>query len=129
VPPGALRPEIAQGVRDAAHASLAPSFSDLVAATEEPFAQAITDLRVPTMVFGRAIVLGDAAFIPRPHTAGGAAKAAADAMALAQALRSVADIDQALAGWNRSQMRVGTAMCDRGIALGNSIVGLGRAAR
>ena len=74
-------------------------------------------------------MLGDAAFIPRPHTAGGAAKAAADAMALAQALRSAADIDEALAGWNRSQMRVGTAMCDRGIALGNSIVGLGRAAR
>lgn len=129
VPPGALRPQIAQDLRDAARAHLAPSFADMVTATEEPFAQAITDLRVPWMVFGRTVVLGDAAFIPRPHTAGGAAKAAADAMALAQALRASSNIDQALAGWNRAQMRVGTAMCDRGIALGNSIVGLGGAQR
>ncbi len=129
VPPGALRPQIANDLRDAARAHLAPSFADMVAATEEPFAQAITDLRVPRMVLGRAVVLGDAAFIPRPHTAGGAAKAAVDAMVLAQALRASSDIDQALAGWNRAQMRVGTAMCDRGIALGNSIVGLGGAGR
>jgi 2-polyprenyl-6-methoxyphenol hydroxylase-like FAD-dependent oxidoreductase len=35
------------------------------------------------MAFGRALLLGDAAFVPRPHTAGDAAKAAADAPGLA----------------------------------------------
>lgn len=123
VPPGALRPEIAQGVRDAARRQLAPSFSALVDATDEPFAQAILDLRVPSMVFDRAVLLGDAAFIPRPHTAGGAAKAAANALALAEALRAFPDVDEALAAWNEWQMRVGVEMCDRGVALGDRIIG------
>jgi len=39
----------------------------LVAATQEPFVQAILDLGVPQMTFGRVALVGDAAAIPRPH--------------------------------------------------------------
>ncbi len=124
IPPGSLRPEVGVRLRADARELLAPSFADLVEATEEPFAQAILDLRVPRMVFDRTILLGDAAFVPRPHTAGGAAKAAANAVALAEALKAFDSIDEALAEWQDWQMRVGVEMCDRGIALGNSIVGL-----
>ena len=72
----------------ASKALLAPTFQTLVEATHEPFVQAILDLQVKQMVYGRAILLGDAAFVPRPHTAGSTAKAAANALTLATALQS-----------------------------------------
>ncbi|WP_430448629.1 hypothetical protein [Rhodophyticola sp.] len=58
--------------------NLEPHFADLVRATPEPFIQSIFDVAPPEMVFGRVCLLGDAAFVVRPHTAA-TAKAAADA--------------------------------------------------
>ncbi len=55
-------------------------------ASTEPFLQVIYDIEVPRMAFGRVCLLGDAAFVVRPHAAAGTAKAAADAWALADAL-------------------------------------------
>ena len=43
------------------------------------------DLAVPRMVSGRVRLIGDAAFIPRPHTAVSTSKAAANAVALGDA--------------------------------------------
>jgi hypothetical protein len=40
-----------------------------VAATRKPFLQTIQDLSVRRMAVGRIALVGDAAFIPRPHTA------------------------------------------------------------
>jgi 2-polyprenyl-6-methoxyphenol hydroxylase-like FAD-dependent oxidoreductase len=53
----------------------------------DPFLQTIVDVVVLRMVFDRVCLLGDAAFVVRPHTAGAAAKAARDAMVLAAALK------------------------------------------
>ena len=50
-----------------------------MAATPDPFVQTIVDVVVPRTVFGRVCLLGDAAFVVRPHTAGATAKAARDA--------------------------------------------------
>jgi 2-polyprenyl-6-methoxyphenol hydroxylase-like FAD-dependent oxidoreductase len=81
------------------------------------------------MVFGRVLLLGDAAFVPRPHTAGGAAKAAANALALAQALqRTDQPIDARLHEWEVLQLRAGRAMVDWGRRLGDGIMGVRRAA-
>ncbi len=45
-------------------------------------------------------MIGDAAFVPRPHTAYGSAKAGVDADALATAPRDHGgDVDPALAAW------------------------------
>jgi 2-polyprenyl-6-methoxyphenol hydroxylase-like FAD-dependent oxidoreductase len=67
--------------------------------------QVIRDLIVDEMVVKRVILLGDAAAIPRPHTAASTAKAATNALALSDALRaSPPDIDQALKGWQVSQV-------------------------
>jgi 2-polyprenyl-6-methoxyphenol hydroxylase-like FAD-dependent oxidoreductase len=52
------------------------------------------------MVAGRVAVIGDAAAIPRPHAAASTSKAAANALALADALRDfLDDIPAALAPW------------------------------
>jgi len=125
LPPGALPETQALALRAAADQMLAPPFKALVNATETPFLQAILDLETPRMVFGRVVLLGDAAFVPRPHTAGGAAKAAANALALAQSLRlSAGSLDQRLRAWELPQLRAGRSMTEWGQRMGNQIMGL-----
>lgn len=125
LPPGEVGEESIRELRTAAADLLAPSFSELVLATEEPFIQAIIDLTVPRMAFGRAVLTGDAAFVPRPHTAGGAAKAADDARKLAQALRGGGQgLSQRLAHWETGQLAAGDAMCAWGVSMGNRIMGM-----
>lgn len=129
LPPGALPEARARALRADADAHLAPPFRALVHGTTEPFIQAILDLAAPRMVFGRIVLLGDAASVPRPHTAGGTAKAAANALALAQALqRTEAPIERRLQAWEAEQLRAGRAMTDRGRAMGDRIMGIDRPA-
>lgn len=126
LPPGALQHAYAAVLRDDADRMLAPPFRALVHAAAEPFIQLILDLEVPQMAFGRVILLGDAAFVPRPHTAGGSAKAAANALALAQALqRPGQSVEQALRNWEVFQLRAGRAMTASGQRMGDHIMQLG----
>ncbi|WP_321908281.1 FAD binding domain-containing protein [Paraburkholderia sp. J11-2] len=124
VPPGALSDEIGARLRADAREQLAPALAALVHATEAPFLQIIQDYRAPRLVFGRAVLLGDAAFVARPHTGAGAAKAAANAVALAQRLRDpVRPIDEALKQWEAVEWRNGVRLSEFGIALGKQIMG------
>ena len=52
----------------------------------QPFFQPIFDLESPQTVFGRVALLGDAAFVARPHVGAGVTKAALDAASLAEAV-------------------------------------------
>ena len=74
-------------MREEAAQVLAPQFNAMVALCEQPFLQPIYDLEVPRMAFGRVAILGDAAFVARPHVGAGVAKAAEDALTLAQCSR------------------------------------------
>ncbi|KVD48863.1 hypothetical protein WS61_06550 [Burkholderia sp. ABCPW 11] len=126
LPPGAMRDDNRTELVDAADRMLAPTLAALVDATPAPFAQAILDLAVERMAFGRAVLLGDAACIVRPHTAAGVAKAADDAVGLAEALRDIARgaaFDVALAGWDARQRAAGALLSARGIALGARLMG------
>jgi 2,6-dihydroxypyridine 3-monooxygenase len=100
-------------LREAA-GELPPAFRELVRATPEPFVQVIVDVEVPAMARGRTCIVGDAAFALRPHIAAGTAKAAADAKALADALRLEAgDVLAALARWEPGQLSLGRATTAR----------------
>lgn len=82
-------------------------FGRLIQSTPNPFIQAILDIAPPAMRFGQVCLLGDAAFVIRPHTAAATAKAAADAIALAQSLRSSGgDFDRGLSHWEGQRMAV-----------------------
>jgi predicted CoA-binding protein len=69
-----------QALVDRARHEVHPKLAELVAATPDPFVQTIVDVVVPRTVFGRVCLLGDAAFVVRPHTAGDAAAARARAL-------------------------------------------------
>ncbi|WP_322533347.1 FAD-dependent monooxygenase, partial [Halorubrum sp. AD140] len=77
VPPGRLRDQVHHRQRERA-GTLPPVFETLVSETPDLFVQVIYDLTVPTMVADRVCLLGDGAFVARPHTAAGTAKAAGD---------------------------------------------------
>jgi len=80
---GFMREEVRETLIAQSSAVIPENIHGMIELTESPFIQAITDLEVPAMHFDRSLILGDAAFVVRPHTAGGTAKAAGDATALA----------------------------------------------
>lgn len=119
IPPGMIAPAVEQQMRDYANQMLPPPLQTLVAATQEPFIQPILDLGVPQMAFGRVALVGDAAFVPRPHTAAGVSKGASNAIALADALASHDhDVTAALQNWEEEQLRLGLYLWRKGEALG-----------
>ncbi len=120
IPPGLLAPDVEKEMRSYADTVLAPPFQKLVRATPEPFVQAILDLGVPQMTFGRVALIGDAAFIPRPHTAASTAKAAANAISLTEALvNHDHNILAALKSWEPLQLAYGRHLMASGQQLGN----------
>ncbi|AOK60685.1 hypothetical protein WM29_08465 [Burkholderia ubonensis] len=126
LPPGAMRDDNRLELVDAGHRMLAPTLAALVDATRAPFAQAIQNLAVDRMVFGRAVLLGDAACLVRPHTAAGVAKAAENAVDLAEALQDVARgtaFDVALSRWEARQLAANASLSELGISLGTRIMG------
>src|SRR2546430_15042361 len=84
---------------------------------EEPILQPIYDLETPRMAFGRVAIIGDAAFVARPHVAAGVAKAADDAAALAAALE-VEEDESALRRFEAERLPLGRRMIERARHLG-----------
>lgn len=106
--PGAVREPHVRELREAAARDLPAPIAEVVARTAEPFVQAVFDLEVPRMAFGRACLIGDAAFVLRPHVAAGTAKAADDAWALGEAVRAAGgDPVEALRRWEPERLEVG----------------------
>src|ERR1700680_2580815 len=107
-------------LRDLARREVHPMLAALVAATPQPFLQTIVDVVPTRTVFGRVCLLGDAAFVVRPHTAGATAKAATDATLLADTLREAkGDIKEALLSFQSAQLRYGHELHQYGVALGD----------
>lgn len=112
IPPPLIRPEIIAAFRQDVHAVLPPPFAQAMAATPEVFFQPIFDLDSPSLVSGRVALLGDAAFVARPHVAAGVAKAALNAAWLADALAGP-DITAGLAAYEARARPFGAAMIAR----------------
>jgi len=120
IPPGMVSLEHWHKQMAIARTLLPPQFQELLKATKEPFAQPIRDLSVPQMVFGRTALVGEAAFVVRPHTAAAAAKAAADGMMLGQVLRDGdKNLAENLRRFEAPQMEMGRNLRDYGIRVGN----------
>jgi 2,6-dihydroxypyridine 3-monooxygenase len=114
VHPGQVQDRFVAELRAAAQEQLPPAAAELVTRTAEPFIQPVLDIEVPRMAFGRVALMGDGAFAARPHAAAGTAKAAADAWALADALRSAdGDVGTALAKWEPGRLELGRSLVGR----------------
>jgi 2,6-dihydroxypyridine 3-monooxygenase len=121
LPPGTATGQAVASMRQDADELLAGPIAEAIARTAEPFVQVVYDIEVSRMAFGRACLVGDAAFAVRPHAAAGTAKAAADGWALAEELTAAGgDVPAALAAWERRQLALGRSLLARCRDIGDS---------
>ncbi len=118
IPPPLIRREAIAEMRADAERLLGPQFRQIVKLIEEPILQPIYDLESPRMAFGRVAILGDAAFVARPHVAAGVSKAADDAAALAQALQGGPDVPAALRHFEAARVAENYRIIERARHLG-----------
>lgn len=118
IAPALIRPEVLADMRAVARSVLAPQCVQVIELTAQPFFQAIFDLESPRMMHKHAAILGDAAFVARPHVGMGVTKAALDAECLADALVETSDIDTALLRYNTRQHVFGTRVIARARRVG-----------
>ena len=118
IPPPLLRREAIAEMRADAERLIAPQLLALERLIGDPILQPIYDLEVPRMAFGRVAIIGDAAFVARPHVAAGVAKAADDAAALVAALNSEPDVPAALKRFETERLPVGRSIIERARHLG-----------
>jgi 2-polyprenyl-6-methoxyphenol hydroxylase-like FAD-dependent oxidoreductase len=118
IAPPLIRPEVIARLKKEARALLAPQVAGIVERTQ-PFFQAIFDLESPSLVHGRVALLGDAAFVARPHVGMGVTKAALDAESLARCLAAASgDLDEGLARYDIERRRFGSRIIARARRLG-----------
>ena len=119
IPPHLIRPEEVARMQHQARQLFAPQIAQLVEMAQQKFFQAIFDMESPSVVSGRVALLGDAAFVARPHVGMGTTKAALDAQYLGDALLAHgSDIAGALRQYDERVRAFGTRAVERGRWLG-----------
>lgn len=118
IPPPMIRPEVLAGARNAARNFLAPQFAEVVEKTENLFFQPIFDLESTQLAFGRIALLGDAAFVARPHCGMGVTKAGGDARDLLKCLEAHDSIPAALQEYSKQRVEFGHFIVGHARALG-----------
>jgi 2-polyprenyl-6-methoxyphenol hydroxylase-like FAD-dependent oxidoreductase len=118
IPPPAIRQEVLSDLRAEAEIKLAPQVAQMVARTSQIILQPIYDLESPKLSFGNVVLLGDAAFVARPHVGTGVAKAALDAQCLAGTLDRAGNPREALKHYDTERRRFGNWLVGRGRYLG-----------
>lgn len=117
IPPPLIRRAAIAEMRAAGERLVAPQFLPILRLMDEPMLQPIYDLESPRMAFGRVAIIGDAAFVARPHVAAGVSKAADDAVALADAVAAEA-VEPALRRFEAERLPIGRRIIERARHLG-----------
>jgi 2-polyprenyl-6-methoxyphenol hydroxylase-like FAD-dependent oxidoreductase len=118
IPPPLIRRAAIDDMQAAAERLLAPQFRAIARLmSREPVLQPIYDLETPRMAAGRVAVIGDAAFVARPHVGAGVSKACDDAAVLAEAVADDA-VAPALARFEAQRLPVGRRIIERARHLG-----------
>lgn len=107
IPPSLIRQVHLDRIRHAAVARLPPAFAEAMTMASQFLLQAVFDVETPRMAFGPVALVGDAAFVARPHLGVGVLKAAQDALALADSLDGEASGPAGLARYERARLRPG----------------------
>ena len=118
IAPDKVASQHVKAMRDDAKRLLAPQFAEVIEKTIQPFFQPIHDLASTEMAFGRVALLGDAAFVARPHVGMGVTKAALDASALTDCIRAHGPNEKALRHYAALRQPAGLAVVERARHLG-----------
>jgi 2-polyprenyl-6-methoxyphenol hydroxylase-like FAD-dependent oxidoreductase len=119
IPPSLLSKPVRAEMVEMAKKVLAPQFGEAIGKSKLVFFQPIVDLESPQLVFGRVVIIGDAAYVARPHVAMGVPKAAGDAIALVKAIQQSGGASAAgLQAFEAERLRIGSNIIARGRYLG-----------
>jgi 2-polyprenyl-6-methoxyphenol hydroxylase-like FAD-dependent oxidoreductase len=105
-------------MRHVAKEILAPQYAEIIEKTATPFLQAIYDVRSEQIVFGRIALMGDAAFVGRPHVGMGVTKAADEAMVIAKHIGALGATPAALNAYGEERLKLGQQVVARAQYLG-----------
>lgn len=105
-------------MRKVAREILAPQYAEILEKTAAPFLQAIYDVRSEQIVFGRIALMGDAAFVGRPHVGMGVTKAADEAIVIAKHIAALGASPAALSAYGEERLRLGQQVVARAQYLG-----------
>ena len=119
IPPNKVAVHHVTAVRQAARELLAPQFAEVLEKTTQPFLQPIYDCSSTKIAFGRVALMGDAAFVARPHVGMGVTKAAEDAMTLTDLIAVHGATPQALQAFEQKRLAPASAAVSRARALGD----------
>jgi 2,6-dihydroxypyridine 3-monooxygenase len=119
LPAGAVQERFIEAMKADAKLLMPPAGAEVILKTKEPFVQALYDVEPQRMAYGRACLMGDAAFATRPHAGAATTKAAINAWRLADYLVQYdGDVDKALAAWEPAELEVGRAFVARNKLMG-----------
>jgi len=121
IPPPLVARSVVAAMREAAERLLPEQFRAVVRRIEQPFLQAIYDLESTGVAFGRAALIGDAAFVVRPHVGAGIVKAAQDAAALAAALQEHTEVAAGLRAFEAQRIGEGRKFVAQARRLGSHL--------
>jgi 2-polyprenyl-6-methoxyphenol hydroxylase-like FAD-dependent oxidoreductase len=105
-------------MRQKAKEILAPQYAEILEKTAAPFLQAIYDVRSEEIVFGRIALMGDAAFVGRPHVGMGVTKAADEAIVIAKYIAELGATPAALKAYRDERLKLGQQVVARAQYLG-----------
>ncbi len=127
IPPHLVSRAVIAQMRADAERLLAPQFAEVTKLAAQPFLQPIMDFASDRLAYGRVVLLGDAAFVARPHVGMGVTKAGGDAMALADALTAhPTDLRRALQAYEAERLPVGRFIVEHARKLGAPLTPLHR---
>jgi 2-polyprenyl-6-methoxyphenol hydroxylase-like FAD-dependent oxidoreductase len=119
IPPSLLSGAIRDEMVDIGQGVLAPQFAEALRCGKLHFFQPILDIEPQRLAFGRVAIIGDAAFVARPHVAMGVPKGAGDALALVRSIAAAGgDVPEGLQGFEAERLRAGRVIVARGRYLG-----------
>ena len=113
IAPPLIRPDVIAWSKAQARALVAPQVAEIFERDPRPFFQPIFDFISPQIAFGRVALLGDAAFLARPHPGAGTTKGALDAACLADSI-AAHGIEAGLARYQRMQGAFGAGIVRQG---------------
>lgn len=125
IPPNKVASRHVSAVQQAAREMLAPQFAEVIEKTRHLFLQPIYDCASSKIAFGRVALMGDAAFVARPHVGMGVTKAAEDAMALTDLIGAHGATPQALQAFEQKRLGPARAAVSRARALGDRMLAQG----
>lgn len=121
IPPNLVRPEHIERLKADARALLPEKFLEPFFRAQRYLVQPIYDVESERIGFRNVALIGDAAFVARPHVGVGVLKAGQDAFALARCLDRKASISEALACYDDERLADGCASVATGRWLGSFI--------